>query len=216
MSLQRTIVYVDGFNLYFGSLKNTPYKWLDLKALFSNLLGDMHLITEIKYYTARISSRGDGDKSPERQKLYLKALAHYTPELKIYYGHYLTNRIKAKVCDPKPNDPAYVNVFKTEEKGSDVNLALHMLRNDARLKKYDCAVLVSNDSDLSEALRFVSEEHNLTIGLIVPGNEKYRKISHELGKYAKFKHRISNSLLEKSQLPNSIPNSNFYRPLSWQ
>ena len=23
----RTIAYVDGFNLYYGSLKNTPHKW---------------------------------------------------------------------------------------------------------------------------------------------------------------------------------------------
>lgn len=25
-----TYVYVDGFNLYFGALKRTPFKWFDL------------------------------------------------------------------------------------------------------------------------------------------------------------------------------------------
>ena len=27
----RTYVYVDGFNLYYGALKGSHYKWLDLK-----------------------------------------------------------------------------------------------------------------------------------------------------------------------------------------
>jgi len=34
----RTYVYVDGFNLYYSALKNTPYKWLDLRALFARIL----------------------------------------------------------------------------------------------------------------------------------------------------------------------------------
>jgi hypothetical protein len=34
----RTAVYVDGFNLYFGVLKRTPYKWLDLQRLFESVL----------------------------------------------------------------------------------------------------------------------------------------------------------------------------------
>ena len=34
----RTFVYVDGFNLYYGALKGTPWKWLDLPALFAKVL----------------------------------------------------------------------------------------------------------------------------------------------------------------------------------
>ena len=30
----RTRVYVDAFNLYYGALRGTPYKWLDLDALY--------------------------------------------------------------------------------------------------------------------------------------------------------------------------------------
>ena len=30
----RTIVFVDGYNLYYGMLRRSPYKWLDLFALF--------------------------------------------------------------------------------------------------------------------------------------------------------------------------------------
>ncbi len=90
---ERTIVYVDGFNLYYGSLRKTSYKRLDLRVLFKNLLGEQHLITEIKYFTKRISGRSNNSDSPLRQKAYLTALKKDSPEVKIYYGHYLTNII---------------------------------------------------------------------------------------------------------------------------
>ncbi len=30
---QKTHVYVDGFNIYYGAVRKTPYKWLDLAKL---------------------------------------------------------------------------------------------------------------------------------------------------------------------------------------
>ena len=51
----RTFVYVDGFNLYYGALKGTPWKWLDLPALFAKVLQPHHDILAVKYFTARIS-----------------------------------------------------------------------------------------------------------------------------------------------------------------
>lgn len=212
--LERTIVYVDGFNLYYGSLRRTSYKWLDLSRLFTKLLDQHQQIIEIKYFTARISSRDGDPQAPQRQKAYLLALKKYIPNIYMYYGHYLSHPVMAKVYEPQSNQPPYIRIIKTEEKGSDVNIALHIL-NDAWLNKYDCAVLVSNDSDLSEALRFVKEDHNKKIGLIVPGDEKYRKASSELSKYSTFIHRISETLLSESQLPNPIPGTNIYKPASW-
>jgi len=35
----RTIVYVDGFNFYYGEVRGTPWKWLDPVALFRKVLG---------------------------------------------------------------------------------------------------------------------------------------------------------------------------------
>ena len=49
----RTFVYVDGFNLYYGALKGTPFKWLDLVALFGKVLQPRHDILKVKYFTAR-------------------------------------------------------------------------------------------------------------------------------------------------------------------
>ncbi len=52
----RTNIYVDGFNLYYGALKKTPYRWLNLDALFK-LLFPKNNILETKYFTARVSGR---------------------------------------------------------------------------------------------------------------------------------------------------------------
>ncbi len=68
---------------------------------------------------------------------------------------------------PFSNPPKFTRIFKTEEKGSDVNLAVHLL-NDAWLNKYECAVIISNDSDLAEPLRLIKQQNGKKIGLISP------------------------------------------------
>ena len=52
----KTSVYVDGFNLYYGAVKDTSYKWLDISRMCQLLL-PKHQITRIKYFTARVSAR---------------------------------------------------------------------------------------------------------------------------------------------------------------
>jgi len=207
----RAIIYIDGFNLYFGALKKTEYKWLNLEKLFQNLLGEHHHITEIKYFTARISPRPGNPHSPDRQKAYLKALEHYCRTVKIYYGHFLSHKIKVKVDNPPKGCPSYVTAVDTKEKGSDVNLALHIL-NDAWHDRYDYAILVSNDSDIAGALKFAKEEHNKKIGLITPG---HRHPSQTLMQYKDFMKIIRPSVLADSQLPNHISGTNISKPASW-
>src|ERR1035438_9723485 len=67
-------VYVDGVNLYYGALKKTPYKWLDLSCL-CNLLLPHDTINRIRYFTARVSSYAHDPGAPNRQQIYLRALA---------------------------------------------------------------------------------------------------------------------------------------------
>lgn len=83
----RTYVYVDGFNLYYGALKGTPYKWLDIRALFRAILRPENDILKIRYYTARVSSRPDNPDAPTRQDFYLQALQAHIAELQITEGH---------------------------------------------------------------------------------------------------------------------------------
>jgi NYN domain len=135
-------VYIDGFNLYYGALKRTPYKWLDLGKLVESLL-PKDTIQEIHYFTARVSSRAYNPTSAHDQGLYIRALKTI-PNLHIKYGHFLTHSVPMYLTNVTPAQKVWVD--KTEEKGSDVNLASHLLR-DAYLNRFEVAVLVTNDSD---------------------------------------------------------------------
>ena len=85
----KTIVYVDGFNLYYGSLKNTPYKWLNLLEL-SRLLLPKHEILKIKYFTAKVSPHPYNLNCHKRQYAYMRALESLGC-CEIFYGFYLSN-----------------------------------------------------------------------------------------------------------------------------
>jgi uncharacterized LabA/DUF88 family protein len=213
MEKVRTFIYIDGFNLYYGSVKGTLFKWLDLRKFFQTVLHEKHLILSIKYFTALVSSPPHDPQKTTRQQTYLRALKHYIPEIEIYYGHFLSNPIRAPLVTPTKRRK-FADVIKTEEKGSDVNLAVHLL-NDAWLDKYDCAIVVSNDSDLAESMRFVKEEHHKMMGLFAPGISGERKISRQLMKYASFVRPIRPETLKASQLPDLIPGTNIHKPKSW-
>ena len=73
----RTFVYVDGFNLYYGALRGTPWKWLDLTALFTKVLQPHHDILKVKYFTARVSGTPADQSKPQRQDVCLRALLRY-------------------------------------------------------------------------------------------------------------------------------------------
>lgn len=206
----RTIIYIDGFNFYYRAVKNTPFKWLDFKSLFTKILSAEHHITQIKYFTALVSGKYDSSK-PMKQQVYLRALETYIPEIKIYYGHFLTHEVFAPSAEPANRNNS-VKIIKTEEKGSDVNIAVHLL-NDAWLNEYDCGLIVSNDSDLAESMRLVRKHHpNKVLGLIMPGEGHPSK---ELMKYATFIKRVRKGVLKDSQLPNPIPGTNIKKPVDW-
>ena len=209
----RTFIYIDGFNFYYGSVKHTLYKWLDFKKFFEHVLHSKHSILSIKYFTALVSSPPHDPQKTTRQQVYLRALEEYIPEMKIFYGHFLSNPIRAPLVNPTKTQQ-YADVIKTEEKGSDVNLAVHLL-NDAWLNEYDCAVVVSNDSDLVESMRLVKEQNHKMIGLFVPGLPKDRSVSRELKPYANFVRPIRPETLKASQLPDPIPGTNIHKPKTW-
>ncbi|MGH8711306.1 MAG: NYN domain-containing protein [Burkholderiales bacterium] len=209
----RTYVYIDGFNLYYGALKDTPYKWLDLKALFSRILQPYNKILAIKYYTAKVSARPGDPGAPTRQTIYMAALKAHIPELEVSLGHFLQNTVRMRLAKPKPWRKTE-EVIKTEEKGSDVNLALHVL-NDAWEDRYDCAVICSNDSDLKEALRLVKTQHEKRIVLVVPGDPMQRPTAIQLIRFANAEIRITNTDLAASQLPNPIPGTTLHKPSTW-
>lgn len=60
-----------------------------------------------------------------------------------------------------------VEVIKSEEKGSDVNLATH-LPLDAAAGDFEAALVVTNDSDLCEPIAQVQERYGLQVGVVLP------------------------------------------------
>ena len=137
----RTNVYVDGFNLYYGALRKTPHRWVNLESLFQLLL-PKNKIQEIKYFTALVSARPNDLSQPQRQQLYLRALATL-PKVSVHLGHFLVHEVTMPLVVAPGQPQRYVRVIKTEEKGSDVNLATHLL-HDAHRDRFDVAVVVSN------------------------------------------------------------------------
>lgn len=57
-------VYVDGFNLYYGSVKGTPHKWLDFSAPCRLMLPRDH-INRIRYFTAKVKPLPNDPDQPQ-------------------------------------------------------------------------------------------------------------------------------------------------------
>jgi uncharacterized LabA/DUF88 family protein len=216
----RTIVYIDGFNLYYA-VRKIGCKWLNPKRLAELVLSPGHAIAKVKYYTARVSGAADPGQ-PARQQAYFDALAS-VPEIEVYQGSFLAKinwrpllalpiagrlidlptgpitipagsfNVKADPSDPRGkneilnvgayprhNSPALARVVPSgsllagfhnmEEKGSDVNLATHLV-HDAHMKRFDVAAVVSNDSDLIEPIRVVVQELRKPVILLSPPNK---------------------------------------------
>ncbi len=108
--------------------------------------------------------------------------------------------------------PARARVLRTDEKGSDVNLASHLLRDGFR-QEYELAVVVSNDSDLVEPIRIVRQELRLPLGLINP----HSKPSRALLPHASFLKQIRRGLLAKCQFPDALADKEgtFRKPNAW-
>lgn len=200
--------YIDAFNLYYGALQRTPYKWLDLRALLERLF-PQNDIRRIRYFTARVGARPGDPQQPQRQATYLRAL-ETLPGLSLHFGTFLQHRVHMRLVHPPTKGPRSVEVFKTEEKGSDVALASHLLL-DGFKKNYKAAIVLSNDSDLAEPVRMVREELGLKVGVANP----HQRPSKELR--ADFFRQIRPAHLKASQLPSTLRDKNgtFHKPPNW-
>jgi len=206
----RTLVYVDGFNLYYGALKNTPFKWLNLYALSQSLL-PKHTIIGIKYFTARVRARPNDPGQPARQDIYLRAL-RTLPNIDIIFGTFLSNEVLMPLANPASQGPTFVKVIKTEEKGSDVNIATHLV-HDAHRSRFEVAAVITNDSDLCEPIRVVSTELQLPVGVLYPTQRVNRQLQHS----SSFVKSVRTGVLRHSQFPALMSDQTgvFHKPASW-
>ncbi len=113
---ERVIVYIDGYNLYFG-LKESGYRryfWLNIDALSKKILKTNQELIGIKYFTSLVTNNVS---TRVRQKTYINAL-QTLPIVKIYYGKFQKEQAHCNICGDK---------FLVErEKMTDVNIATQM------------------------------------------------------------------------------------------
>jgi len=205
----RTIIYIDGFNLYYGAVKGTPWKWLDLAKLF-RMIRPADDIQCIRYFTAMVN----GPTKPN-QEVYLQALATTAP-VKVILGNFKKKRVQCKVS---ACTFAGGKLFETqEEKRTDVNVAVHML-DDAYQNKCDKFVLVSGDSDLVPAVKMIRHRFpTKQIIVYVPAQHPARSHAVELRSSAHASRNLPLNLLKHCQFANRLPDlagGFLNKPASW-
>lgn len=212
----KTIVYIDGYNLYYGSLRKTLYKWLDIHNLFSNhILTPDNKLAKVKYYTAPVLGKMcDDPKSPQRQRTYLQALRKLYPDnVTIIEGKMIAMKQNRRNLNPPPE---MVMVHHFEEKKSDVNIAVDIL-TDVFTQQCQHIVLCTNDSDLEPALVKIRQLNpSIKIGLVSPiRSNDSRHVSKDLLQYADWHKFVKESHLQASQLPDKIPHTSIKKPEDW-
>jgi uncharacterized LabA/DUF88 family protein len=217
--LTRTTIYVDGYNLYYARLKGTPYKWLDLVALFRDRIlrpqDPNAQVVAIKYFTAPVMARyaRHGEASTNAQTQYHRALESGSSGLvQIIKGFHIFEPtfLPAFTENAPPSKDRVSPVWMIEEKQTDVNIALHAYR-DAIQGKTDQVVICSNDSDMEPALRMVREDvPTVRVGLVMPlrensspGRVHPNKRLTELAHWVR--RQIRDDELAQSQLAHNVP-----------
>ncbi len=232
-----TIVYIDSMNFFYGAVKGTPHKWLDYEALCRRLI-PRDRIERIRFFTSPIKATAADPGGPERQQALLRATA-VNPLIEIHLGHFRADlrwlpvapvpwsdvtrprvRPRHRVdliqrrIEPRLSRPPIVRVLKTEEKGSDVNLASHLVRD---VFKESCtkALVISNDSDLAEPIALAVAE-GVPVGVVNP--HRRNRMSGHLEKVASFEIQLHHPVLVDCHLPNPVVGPRgrqIHKPKGW-
>ena len=171
-----------------------------------------------KYFTAKVSALPNNPGQPIRQMMFWRAL-RTLPNLEIIEGDFRTRKVMAPVVSPPPN---FLEGFKTEEKGSDVNLAAHLLLDGFR-HRHGCAIVVSGDSDLVTPIRMVRDELKQPIGVFNPQrlsgpNCRPPRKNAGLQQAASFyQNGVTWTQLLAAQFPDSLADAHgtFHKPSTW-
>jgi len=224
----KTTLYIDGYNLYYGVLRSSSYKWLDVVKLFSTLTKERSPdadICAIRFFTAPVKIRfaNHGEASQKSQRDYHKALETLYPNFSIIMGYFNpTEGWYPRYQNPVDRNDT-VRAWSLEEKQTDVNIALHMYRDIAKKETEQC-VLISNDSDLIPALNAITEDFPETkIGSIIPiirkSNDFERQPNKGLLQCAHWmRGYIREEELQAAQLPEKIPTKKkaLFKPMYWK
>lgn len=215
----RTACFVDGYNLFYGLLAGTQYKWLDLQALLTHIIRVEHpdsTLEAVSFFTSGVkpSLATRGIASKEAQDTYIRALI--ARGITVLYGRHQLESGKAPrfVDKATPASRAdQVEIWKLEEKETDVHIAISMYRLAARQAalppehRIEQIVLVSADTDMTPALRALHEDFpDLRLGVILPHREGIqRTIPGSLKNYSHWMRRIvTTAELASNQFPDRV------------
>ncbi len=205
----RTIIYIDGFNLYYGALRGGPHRWLDLERYFRMLRPGDELVA-IRYFTALV-----GEPQASRQRAYLLALAT-TPLVEITLGRFKTTNSTCKVSGCTFPGPR--RFTKPEEKRTDVNIAVEMM-DDAFSDRCDSFVLVSGDSDLVPPINRIKNLFPAKqVFVYVPTRDRTRGAAVELRGAADRSRDLPLAMMRHAQFPARIaggPAGEISKPQGW-
>lgn len=236
----RSGLYVDGLNFYYGALRGSSNKWLDLER-FGQLLLPRDELVVIRYFTALVNARVDDPRTPVRQQTYLKALG--TRESIVIHKGRFTSRVKSRALADSVYSPhtlfnpnfrpkslfellwrdmvrrrrdgvTRARVIIEEEKGSDVNLGVHLV-SDAARGFIDKAVVISNDSDLAEALK-MARIFGVKVGVL---NPHAGVTSRHLRVEADFEIPFRSRSLSRCQFPPTVLDGSgreIHKPKEWR
>ncbi len=220
-------VYIDGFNLYYCAIKGTSYKWLNLLVLCNTLFPAVK-INKIKYFSAKVKALPHDPGAPTRQDIYWRALKNI-PNLEIIEGNFvawpkLLPQFPFAYTRGVNNSPQKVQVEKTEEKGSDVNLAAYLVYDNC-MKEADESIVISNDSDLANAIGLVTINLNLPVTVVNPNTTKRVRFDPKHCSLQRDLRRVSTncvsainaSVLSKAQFPPTMTDAQgtFTKPTKW-
>ena len=215
----RTAFFIDGYNLFYGLLAGTPFKWLDLPALLTYITKIQNPASEtaqVNYFTSPVlpplATRGK--ESAEAQDVYIRALK--AKGVTVHLGRHRLNRGSApRYLDGIPASRSdKVDVWDLEEKETDVNIAISMYRllskqqnleADARIAQI---VLVSADTDMTPALKAIKEDFpEITVGIILPHREGIeRGVPGSLKNYSDWiRRQVKIDELQSHQFPERVP-----------
>ena len=203
----RVVVYIDGFNLYYGMRSKgwRRYYWLDLNRLAERLLRPGQTLAGVRYFTARVIPDAGSVGKARRQNTYLEALGTL-PDLAIHYGYYSSKTRRCSECGA---------TWQTyEEKMTDVNIAVELL-SDAYEDAFDTAIMISADSDLARPITAIRERFpgKRVVVAFPPG-----RFSVHLRNIATASFTIGRDALRDSQLPERVSGHEddvFTRPPGW-
>ena len=225
-----TTVYIDGFNLYYCAVKGTCFRWLDLHTLCNHLFPSKN-IQRINYFTAKVKASKHDPDAPTRQEIYWRALKTI-PCIEIIKGNFvrwprLMPQFPLAYINNNYNSPPHrVQVERTEEKGSDVNLAAMLVYDSCENNADEAneAIVISNDSDLALAIEIVTSKINRTVIVVNPNRtsraRKFNncKISADLKRVAtSYIGSINDNVLANSLFPSTLYDSNgkIEKPQRW-